>query len=90
MAVTKITTRQLGPNSVNRNDVDSTTTGVALITKVVAGTNMSISQTGVDPGTGDVTINCTLPNTNYFSIDGGSATTNPSTGAFIVNFGSST
>lgn len=57
MGATQLTPRQLGANSLTRDDVDTSTTTKALITKVIAGTNISISSTGVDAGTGDVTIN---------------------------------
>lgn len=56
MAVTQFSTENLGGNSVERNDIDISTSGQALITKVIAGTNISITSTGVDAGTGDVTI----------------------------------
>lgn len=59
MGATQLTTRQLGGNAVNKDDIDTTTTTKALITKVIAGTNITISSTGVDTGTGDVTINAT-------------------------------
>lgn len=55
MGRTLLSTREIG--SVQRNDIDITTTGQALVTKLVAGTNISFSSTGVDAGTGDVTIN---------------------------------
>lgn len=55
MGRTQLTTREIG--SVQRNDFDTTTSGSAVITKLVAGTNISLSQTGVDTGTGDVTVN---------------------------------
>lgn len=55
MGRTKLTTNEIG--SVQRNDFDVTTTGEAVITKVIAGTGISLSSTGVDAGTGDVTIN---------------------------------
>lgn len=55
MSVTQLTSRQIG--SVQRNDFDITTTGQAVITKIIAGTNVTISSTGVDTGTGDVTVN---------------------------------
>jgi hypothetical protein len=57
MAITQATTRQLGSAAVNKDDIDVSTTTKALITKVIAGTNITISSTGVDAGTGDVTIN---------------------------------
>lgn len=55
MAATQLSSKDIG--SVQRNDFDITTTGQAVITKIIAGTNITISQTGVDNGTGDVTIN---------------------------------
>ena len=59
MGVTQLTTRQLGPNSVNSDDLDITTTTKAVVTKLVAGTNISLNSTGIDAGTGVVTINAT-------------------------------
>lgn len=55
MARTLLSSREIG--SVQRNDLDTTTTTQAIIAKVIAGTNISLSSTGVDAGTGDVTIN---------------------------------
>lgn len=66
MGATQLSTRQLGASSVNKDDIDTTTTGKALVTKLVAGTNISFSSTGVDAGTGDVTINASAA-----SFDGG-------------------
>lgn len=57
MGVTQFTTRQLGANSVNRDDIDTSTSGKAVAVKIIAGTNVTISSTGADSGTGDVTIN---------------------------------
>lgn len=57
MAKTLLTTKEIG--SVQRNDFDITTTGQAVVTKLIAGTNITFTSTGVDAGTGDVTINST-------------------------------
>lgn len=57
MGVTQLTTRQIGAGGVNRDDLDTTTSTKSVITKVIAGSNVSISYTGTDSGTGDVTIN---------------------------------
>jgi hypothetical protein len=57
MKRTYISGRQIRDGSVQRVDMDVVTTDQAVITKVVAGTNISISSTGVDTGTGDVTVN---------------------------------
>lgn len=43
--------------SILRTDLNTTTAGSALITKVIAGTGVTFSSTGADAGTGDVTIN---------------------------------
>jgi len=57
MPVTQLTTRQIGASAVNRDDLDTTTTTKAVVVKLIAGTNVTFSSTGVDAGTGDVTIN---------------------------------
>lgn len=57
MGATQFTKKQIA--SVDRDDFDTTTAGKAVITKIVAGTGVTINSTGVDAGTGDVTINAT-------------------------------
>lgn len=59
MAVTGLRGRQILDDSVVRGDLNTTTAGDAVIRKIIAGTGVSISSTGVDAGTGDVTINAT-------------------------------
>lgn len=61
MARTEIGTRQILDGSVNRDDIDTTTTGKALVTKIIAGDGIDISSTGVDAGTGDVTVDIEIP-----------------------------
>jgi len=56
MGKTSIGTRLIRDDSVNRDDVDINTVGKSLITKVIEGSNINISWTGADAGTGDVTI----------------------------------
>lgn len=56
MARTLITDEQIAAGGIVRGDLNTTLTGSAVIAKVVAGTGISLSQTGVDAGTGDVTI----------------------------------
>ena len=78
MSRTQLTGNQLGDSTVRRHDLDAVTTGQAVIRKVVAGTNVSLASTGIDAGTGDVTISTlglstyiqdTQPaGTNYFWI----------------------
>lgn len=57
MAVTQSRGRQIRDDDVGREDINVTTIGRALIRKIIQGTDISISFTGVDSGTGDVTIN---------------------------------
>lgn len=61
MAATKINAaNQIQSGSITRALINTTTSGSALITKLFAGTNIVIgSYTGVDSGTGDVTLNAT-------------------------------
>lgn len=56
MPRTEIRGEQLRDGEVQRDDLDITTTGQAVTRKIVAGTNISLSSTGVDSGTGDVTV----------------------------------
>lgn len=57
MARTQVGGKLIADGSIQRADLDTSTAGQAVITKVVAGTHVSITQTGADDGTGDVTIN---------------------------------
>ncbi len=57
MPVTQLNGSQVKDSSIQNDDIDITTTGKAVVTKLVAGTNISLSSTGVDAGTGVVTIN---------------------------------
>jgi len=57
MGRTSIGTREVRDGSVARDDVNISTAGQSLITKIVAGSDVSLSWTGADPGTGDVTVN---------------------------------
>ena len=57
MSITLVRKSQIRPLNIIRSDINTTTSGSALITKVIAGTGLSLSSsTGVNPGTGDVTI----------------------------------
>jgi hypothetical protein len=58
MAQTKINPAdQIPSGSLTRAMHNTTVSGSAVITKVIAGVGISITQTGVDAGTGDVTVN---------------------------------
>lgn len=56
MARTQISGRFIEDQSVERLDINTTTSGKALITKVIVNSPLTISSTGVDSGTGDVTL----------------------------------
>lgn len=59
MARTQVTGGMIADEGVVRADLNVSTPGSAVIRKVIAGAGVSIAQTGVDAGTGDVTIAAT-------------------------------
>jgi hypothetical protein len=59
MPVTGLRGRQILDGDIVRADLNVTSSGSAVTRRIVAGTNISLSSTGVDTGTGDVTINIT-------------------------------
>lgn len=59
MAQTLLRGEQVTDGSIKRDDLNVSTAGQAVIRKVIAGTNISLTYTGTDSGTGDVTINAT-------------------------------
>lgn len=59
MGVTQIKGTQVLDGTIDRDDIDITTSTKSLVRKIVAGTNIGLSSTGADAGTGDVTINST-------------------------------
>lgn len=70
MAVTGLRGRQILDDSVVRGDLNTTSTGDAVIRKIIAGTGLSISSTGVDAGTGDVTVSQVARTINGVTYDG--------------------
>lgn len=57
MSITLVRKSQIRPLNIIRSDINTTTSGSALITKVIAGTGLTLSSsTGINSGTGDVTI----------------------------------
>ena len=52
-----IESEDIKDQGVGRSDLNTTVAGEAVITKVIAGNRIEITQTGVDSGTGDVTAN---------------------------------
>ena len=59
MARTQLTGNQVGDSSIQRRDLDAITAGQAVVTRLIAGANISFTSTGIDSGTGDVTITTT-------------------------------
>jgi hypothetical protein len=59
MAKTQINSDQIGIGEVTREDLNTADTGLAVVAKIVQGSGITIQSTGVDSGTGDVTISAT-------------------------------
>ena len=78
MARTCIRGDQITDGTVQRQDLDVQTAGAAVVAKIVAGTNVTLSSTGPDAGTGDVTVNVSLPggstDPNALHLSGGTMT----------------
>ena len=62
MPRTQIPTTLIEDGSIRRVDINTTTTTQALITKVIVNSPLTISSTGVDSGTGDVTLGLSTAN----------------------------
>lgn len=60
MPRTQLSGKQIRDNTLQKNNFDIITPNSAVITNVISGTNISITSTGVDDGTGAVTINLDL------------------------------
>lgn len=57
MARTKVSKSQISGLIIDKGELNTSGSGAAVITQVIAGDNISLSSTGVDDGTGEVTIN---------------------------------
>ena len=57
MARTTVGAALVRDGGIFREDLNTDATTHAVLTKIIAGTGISISSTGVDAGTGDVTVN---------------------------------
>lgn len=62
MARTQIGTTLIEDGSVRRADINTALSGSALITKVIVNSPLTISSTGADSGTGDVTLGLSTAN----------------------------
>jgi hypothetical protein len=76
MARTRINGEQVEDGTIKRADLDVTTAGAAVIRKVLPGTLLTLSSTGPDAGTGDVTLNVSIhvgtsapSNTSFLWVD---------------------
>jgi hypothetical protein len=56
MATTTVRGGQITNATIQRQDLDTSTVGQAVVAKILQGTNVTLSSTGGDSGTGDVTI----------------------------------
>jgi len=66
MSATSVRGAQILDHTVQRVDLDVTTPGQAVVTKVVQGSGIILNASGADAGTGDVTIS-TVP-TSFFDL----------------------
>lgn len=57
MPKTQVGGNQIKDTDVGREDINIATTGRAMVRKIIQGTGITLSSTGADSGTGDVTIN---------------------------------
>lgn len=56
MAKTQLRGTQVLDRSIQLDDIDTTTPGQCLVTKIVAGAGISLQCSGADTGTGEVTV----------------------------------
>lgn len=92
MPKTEVRSAQILNATVGRSDINTATPGEAIVAKIVAGTGITISSTGADTGTGDVTITSTASGTGDVvgpgsSIDNEVALFSGTTGKLIKSAG---
>lgn len=56
MPRTTLKSAQIFDGGIKRQDLNTNESGAAVITKIIPGFGLEIDSTGVDPGTGDVTV----------------------------------
>lgn len=56
MGRTQVPSFQIGDGEVKRADLNTTTSGSAVVARIIQGTGITLSSSGTDSGTGDVTI----------------------------------
>jgi hypothetical protein len=67
MSITTVRGAQVLDGTIQRTDLDVLTVGQAVVAKLIQGTNVTLSSTGGDAGTGDVTVSSTGPNAGFVS-----------------------
>lgn len=87
MPPTQIRGTQVDDGTIQRRDLDTATVGQAVVAKLVQGANVTLTSTGADSGTGDVTIavpggGTGPPGLNAFNVTSGSFTV-PASGATV-------
>lgn len=61
MPRTQPTGKQIKDGSVQRDDLDASTVGQAVVRKLIEGAGITLTATGADAGTGDVTVAASVP-----------------------------
>ncbi len=88
MATTQVRSEQIGDTQIKRADLNTATSGSAVVTKIIGGTNVTLGSTGADAGTGDVTINASSGGgMTWTEVTGTSQTAATSTGYLLNNVG---
>jgi hypothetical protein len=83
MPQTVIRGTQVLDGSIQRADLDVSTAGKAVVAKIVQGTGISLSSTGADSGTGDVTVSGVNPG-SWTNLSLGSGWTAPTQAQYRV------
>jgi hypothetical protein len=83
MPPTVIRGTQVLDGSIQRADLDVSTAGKAVVAKLIQGTGITLSSTGVDSGTGDVTVSSVNPGT-WTALSLGSGWTAPTQAQYRV------
>lgn len=85
MPITTIRGLQILNGSVQRVDMNTSTPGQAVVTKIVQGSNILLSSTGMDSGTGDVTVSATLSSGTWVNLSLGTGWTAPTQAQYLVD-----
>lgn len=56
MARTQLNTKQIFDGGIQKEDMDTITPNQAVITRIIAGSGVSLASSGIDSGTGDVVV----------------------------------